>query len=182
MYSVIGHDKVREELRDWDRPFCVVGPPSVGKTGIVYEKQGNGLTSEYLMPGVRNFFVGKLTDQNVSDILRRDFPKVLSRSLAVSILHGSFIRIMEIEALIKGFEQVTQLLTTHSVPDIVTHYTEEATIQACLYRLTGYGWAWNRELIRSSIPEFLAEWYLGAEPTVASTIQFYYGVRDGFVD
>lgn len=37
MYEVIGHEEVRARLRDWEGSFAVVGPPGVGKQGIVKE-------------------------------------------------------------------------------------------------------------------------------------------------
>lgn len=189
MYDLIGHDEVRSELALWNGPYVIVGPESVGRDGMIHERYLHnqsrplgGDTSTFPLGGVRNFFVGKLTCQNVSDILKRDYPKVLSRALAASILDGSFQRIKEIESLVEGFEDVTQLLATHSVPRVVTRYIMEATTQACLFRITESGWAFNSLSVHTTIPEFLAQWYLKSEPTEASTIQFYYGVRDGFVD
>lgn len=132
--------------------------------------------------GIRNFYVGALTDQNVSDILRRDFPQVMSRALVVSILDGTFQRFAEIHWLVEAFEQVSTLLTTHAVPHTTSRYVMEATTQACLSRLGAGKWAFNSPMIMSTIPEFLALWYLAASPTEASTTQFYYGIRDGFVD
>lgn len=199
MYDVIGHEDVRAALAEWNHPFVLVGPEGVGRTGIRLEKFAShyvptghslldfvtnvdSLISTEPIPGIRNFFVGKLTDQNVTDILKRDYPKIMSRALVVSILNGSFMRIDESTQLVEAFEQVSALLDTHAVPHNISRYLMEVTTQACLYRVTGTGWAFNDSLIRSTIPEFLAYWYLKAEPTEGSTIQFYYGVRDGFVD
>lgn len=200
MYEVIGHEKVRAELAEWNHPFVIVGPEGVGRKGIRLEKfdslpdtsdphrllkfvtQYDSAISTEPIPGIRNFFVGKLTDQNVSDILKRDYPKVMSRALVTSMLNGSFMRMNETTQLVEAFEQVTSLLDTHAVPHNVSRYLMEVTTQACLFRITGTGWAFNDSLIRSTIPMFLAVWYLKAEPTEGSTIQFYYGVRDGFVD
>ena len=37
MYEVIGHEEVRARLRGWEGSFAVVGPPGVGKRGMVCE-------------------------------------------------------------------------------------------------------------------------------------------------
>ena len=37
MYDVIGHEEVRSRLRGWEGSFAVVGPPGVGKRGMVCE-------------------------------------------------------------------------------------------------------------------------------------------------
>jgi hypothetical protein len=37
MYEVIGHEEVRDRLRNWEGSFAVIGPPGVGKRGMVIE-------------------------------------------------------------------------------------------------------------------------------------------------
>lgn len=37
MYDVIGHEGLRESLKDIDNSFVIIGPPGVGKKGIVHE-------------------------------------------------------------------------------------------------------------------------------------------------
>lgn len=37
MYEVVGHEEVRARLKNWEGSFAVVGPPGVGKRGMVLE-------------------------------------------------------------------------------------------------------------------------------------------------
>lgn len=48
MYDVIGHEPLRERLEDVHESFAVIGPPGVGKKGIVYEwAEGRGSVEVY---------------------------------------------------------------------------------------------------------------------------------------
>ncbi len=192
MYKVIGHEDVRHVLASWNDSFVIVGPHGVGRSGILSEKMSTGIwnlpgyptasISSGACQGVRNFFVGFLSDEETTEILKRAFPHILNRNLAVSIMAGTFERIGELEDRISAHEEVEVLLDTHAIPQYVSRYLLEATTQACLKRLSGSRRAFNETLIRNSIPEFLALWYLNRPPTEASTIQFYYGVKDGYLD